>query len=65
VLFLKAALTFVLQSKGDATVLTTILLGTCVSVQGIFVKRLANGFVVVRDGARTYSGRPISERSAA
>jgi hypothetical protein len=40
--------------------LTTILLGTCVSIQGVFVKKLANGFVVVRDGERTYSGRPIS-----
>ena len=39
--------------------LTTILVGTCVSIQGIFVKRLANGFVVVRDGDRVYSGRPI------
>ena len=41
--------------------MTTILLGTCVSIQGIFVKRLPNGFVVVRAGDRTYAGRPVAE----
>jgi hypothetical protein len=42
------------------TVLTTIALGTCVLIQGIFVKRLANGFVMVRVGDVTYSGRPVT-----
>lgn len=46
-------------SQGDTTVLTTIILGTCVSIQGIFVKKLANGFVMVRVGDRTYTGRPV------
>jgi hypothetical protein len=41
-------------------VLTTVFLGTCVAVQGIFVKRLANGFVTVRVGERFYTGRPAS-----
>lgn len=38
--------------------LTTVFLGSCVAVQGEFVKRLANGFVTVRVGDRLYSGRP-------
>lgn len=40
--------------------LTTIFLGTCVAVQGTFVKRLANGFVTVRVGEQFYTGRPAS-----
>lgn len=38
----------------------TIALGTCVSIQGTFVKKLANGFVMVRVGEQIYSGRPVS-----
>ncbi|MDG4647041.1 hypothetical protein P6F26_01165 [Roseibacterium sp. SDUM158017] len=39
--------------------LTTIFLGSCVSVQGTFVERLPNGFVTVRVGRRLYTGRPV------
>jgi hypothetical protein len=49
---------------GDLAVLTTIILGTCVSVQGNFVKRLANGLVSVRVGDTVYTGRPITASSA-
>ena len=45
--------------------LTTIIIGTCVSVQGNFVKRLANGLVSVRVGETTYVGRPVSGAIAA
>jgi len=44
--------------------LTTITIGSCVTIQGIFVKRLANGFVVVRDGTKIFSGRPVGTRVA-
>jgi hypothetical protein len=40
--------------------LTTITVGTCVSIQGILVKKLSNGRVVVRVGKQTYSGRPVT-----
>ena len=40
--------------------LTTILIGSCVSVQGIFVKRLSNGMVTVRVDKLCYTGRPIT-----
>jgi hypothetical protein len=43
----------------------TILLGSCVSVQGIFVRKLSNGRIVVRVGDRTYEGVPVPELVAA
>jgi hypothetical protein len=46
-------------------VLTTILMGTCVSVQGLFVRRLANGLVTVRVGEQLFTGRPVSATAAA
>lgn len=45
-------------------VLTTIVLGTCVSVQGLFVKRLANGLVTVRVGQQLYTGRLANAAAA-
>ncbi|PIV77175.1 MAG: hypothetical protein COW54_15980 [Rhodobacteraceae bacterium CG17_big_fil_post_rev_8_21_14_2_50_63_15] len=40
--------------------LRTIQLGTCVSIQGIFVRMLANGLMQVRIGDQLYVGRPVS-----
>jgi hypothetical protein len=37
----------------------TIVIGSCVSVQGTFVKKLANGHVVVRVGQTEFAGRPV------
>ncbi len=45
--------------------LTTVLIGTCVSVQGLFVRRLANGLVMVRVDDKFYAGRPVNELQAA
>ena len=39
--------------------LKTITVGSCISVQGTFVKALANGRIVVRVGDRTFEGRPV------
>ncbi|MEB8388897.1 hypothetical protein OO012_16845 [Rhodobacteraceae bacterium KMM 6894] len=39
----------------------TIRLGSCVLVQGIFVKLLPDGRVQVRDGDRVFSGMPVSK----
>jgi len=39
--------------------LRTITIGSCVSVQGIFVKALANGRVVVRVGKSNFVGVPV------
>ena len=38
----------------------TIQVGTCVSVQGKLVKKLANGRIMVRVGSQIYTGRPVS-----
>ena len=40
--------------------LRTIIIGSCVSVQGAFVRQLQNGQVVVRVGETEFVGRPIS-----
>ena len=37
----------------------TITVGSCISVQGMFIKRLENGKVVVRVGDKTFTGRPV------
>jgi len=50
--------------KGGQTVLTTIILGTCVAVQGTFVKKLSNGYVTVRVGEQFYTGRPAVAAAA-
>ena len=39
--------------------LKTIALGTCVFVQGIFVRSLADGKIVVRVGERDFTGAPV------
>lgn len=44
--------------------LRTILVGTCVSVQGVLVKTLANGKIVVRVGNDTFAGRPVGAKVA-
>ncbi|MGH1411997.1 MAG: hypothetical protein ACRBB0_00795 [Pelagimonas sp.] len=39
--------------------LRTIILGSCVSVQGQFEKSLPDGRICVRVGDRIYSGHPV------
>lgn len=45
--------------------LTTIEIGSCVSVQGELIARLKTGECIVRDGERIYRGRPLRPRSVA
>lgn len=45
--------------------LKTILIGSCVLVQGVFVKSLADGMISVRVGDKVYSGKPVSDMKAA
>ena len=40
--------------------LRTIVMGTCVSVQGLFVRNLPDGRVVVRVGERLFTGFPVT-----
>ncbi len=39
----------------------TITIGSCVSIQGIFVKALEDGVICVRVGQQIFKGRPVSE----
>jgi hypothetical protein len=41
--------------------LWTIILGSCVQVQGTFVRHLENGRVAVRVGERVFNGMPIAQ----
>lgn len=43
----------------------TIVLGSCVSVQGLYVRDLQNGRIVVRVGDRLYQGYPVDVAHAA
>lgn len=44
--------------------LKTITLSSCVSVQGIFIRKLANGKIVVRVGKLEYQGFPVQKLAA-
>lgn len=44
--------------------LRTIVVGSCVSVQGTFESQLDNGKIVVRVGDRLFSGKPVMRKSA-
>ncbi|WP_176559269.1 hypothetical protein [Rubellimicrobium roseum] len=39
--------------------LRTIQIGTCMSVQGLLVRQLDDGRVVIRVGSKTYKGYPV------
>ena len=40
--------------------LRTIMIGSCVFVQGMFAGTLPNGRILVRVGDKTFSGRPVA-----
>jgi len=42
----------------------TITWGSYVSIQGHFIRKLANGNIVVRVGKKMFEGRPISIKAA-
>ncbi len=45
--------------------LRTIVIGSCVSVQGTFVRKLSNGKIAVRVGEKVYEGDPVSQLQSA
>ena len=53
------------SSGEDRTMLRTIVLGSCVSVQGTFVRNLPNGKIVVRVEGVDYAGYPVMAQQAA
>ena len=45
--------------------LKTILIGSCVLVQGVFVKKLADGQIAVKVGDQVFQGKPVVAENAA
>ncbi|MEM6304951.1 MAG: hypothetical protein AAF744_09530 [Pseudomonadota bacterium] len=43
--------------------LRTVTLGSCVSVQGIFVKNMPDGRIVVKLDDQTYTGTPVIRKN--
>ncbi|WGH77210.1 hypothetical protein [Jannaschia ovalis] len=39
--------------------LKTVTIGSCLSIQGIFVQMLTDGLMQVQVGSRIFTGRPI------
>ena len=44
--------------------LRTIVIGSCVSVQGTFVRTLENGLIAVRVGNKVFTGAPVTATAA-
>ncbi len=44
--------------------LRTIVIGSCVQVQGIFEKELTDGRIQIRVGDRLFEGQPIVKKAA-
>lgn len=42
----------------------TITIGSCVSIQGIFVRAYADGTILVRVGERLFRGKPVEQYAA-
>lgn len=42
----------------------TILIGSCVSIQGTFVKQLDGGRIAIRVGKEVFAGRPVGKAAA-
>jgi hypothetical protein len=50
---------------GEGHMIRTIVIGSCVSVQGVFVRALGDGRIAVRDGEKTFVGRPVATAARA
>ena len=50
---------------GDRLMLRTITIGSCVSIQGLMVAKLADGKIVIRVDDKTYAGYPVPSMRAA
>lgn len=44
--------------------LKTITMGSCISVQGTFVRALGNGKIAVQVGQRIFEGTPVVSNAA-
>ncbi|MCT8331341.1 hypothetical protein [Albidovulum sediminis] len=44
--------------------LRTIVIGSCVQVQGTFEKELTDGRIQIRVGSRVFEGLPVTKKAA-
>jgi hypothetical protein len=49
---------------GETTMIRTISIGSCVSIQGLFVSQLADGKIVVKVDEKTFVGYPVAQARA-
>ena len=47
--------------SGEDFMLRTISVGSYISIQGVYVRSLPDGRIVIRDGGKTFCGFPISQ----
>ena len=52
------------MQSGEDAVIKTIEIGTCVSVQGVFVRALQDGRIVIRTETREFAGVPLPQKAA-
>jgi len=41
----------------------TIMMGSCIAVQGLFIRALKNGKIAIRVGSKEYVGIPVESYS--
>jgi len=51
-------------SHGGLSVMRTIFIASCVSVQGVFVRALCDGRIVIRANDKEFTGFPVSKSAA-
>ena len=54
----------VVYNLGGNRMLRTITMGSYISVQGTFIRQLADGMIVVRVGEKTFVGFPVKSKVA-
>lgn len=50
-----------LSEEQEADMIRTITVGSHISVQGVFERDGRDGTIVVRVGAQTYQGKPVTQ----
>lgn len=56
----RSPVNLVLSHWGEAKMLRTITIGSHVQVQGLLVRTLENGKVIIAVGGREYEGTPVT-----
>lgn len=52
------------QYEGRKAMIRTIAIGKYITAQGVFLRALPNGYIVIKAGTKELSGLPVSKRVA-